>query len=59
MDADEHVVRAGDLAAHERQVLDAVEDALVHVGGELAVAGRDARLGDPPDELLAAGAGSG
>ena len=51
--ADEHVVGAGDLAAHEREVLDAVEQALEHVGGEVAVARRDARLRDPADQLLA------
>ena len=53
VDADEDVGRAGDLAAHEGEVLGAVEDALVDVRGELAVTGRDAGLGDAADQLLA------
>ena len=46
----------GDLAAHEREVLGAVEQRLEHVGGEVAVLGRDARLGHAAHELLAVAA---
>ena len=53
MDPHEHVGLARDLAAHERHVLDAVEQALEHVGGEVAVLRRDARLGHPAHQLLA------
>ena len=54
--AHEHVLLARDLAAHERHVLGAVEQRLEHVAGEVAVAGRDARLGDPAHQLLAVAA---
>ena len=49
----EHVRLTGDVAAHERHVLDPVEQALEHVRGEVAVLRRDAGLGHPPDQLLA------
>ena len=52
----EDVVLAGDVAAHERHVLHAVEQALEHDRGELAVAGGDARLAHSPDQLLAVAA---
>ena len=52
MHAHEHVVVAGHLAAHEREVLDAVEQRLEHVGREVAVLGRDPSLGDATDQLL-------
>ena len=51
--ADEHVLGTRDLAAHERDVLGAVEQRLEHVRGEVAVLGRDARLGDAAHQLLA------
>ena len=51
--AHEHVVLARDLAPHEGDVLGAVEQRLEHVAGEVAVLGRDARLGDPAHQLLA------
>ena len=53
MHAHQHVGLPGDLTPHECHVLDAVEQALEHVRGEVAVLGRDARLGHPPDQLLA------
>ena len=54
MHADQHVVAAvvGDVAAHQRDVLDVVVDARVADRAELAVPGRDARLGDALDVLL-------
>ena len=54
--AHEHVRLARDLAAHEREVLDAVEQRLEHVRGEVAVLRRDARLRHAPHELLAVAA---
>ena len=54
--AHEHVLVAGDLAAHEREVLHAVEQRLEHVRGEVAVLRRDPRLRHPPHELLAVAA---
>ena len=50
--AHEHVALALDRATHHRDVLLAVEHRLVHVRGEVAPRRRDARLGDPTDELL-------
>jgi len=44
--AHEHVGLAGDLTAHEREMLGVVEQRLEHMGGEIAVLRRDARLGD-------------
>ncbi len=44
---------AGDVAPHEREVLDAVEQRLEDVRGELAVLRRDARLRHATHELLA------
>ena len=56
MHPDQHVVpvavRAGDVAADQRDVLDVVVDAGVADGAELAVPGRDAGLGDALDVLL-------
>ena len=51
--AHEHVRLARHLAAHERHVLDPVEQALEHVRGEVAVLRGDAGLGHPADQLLA------
>src|SRR6185369_6445506 len=51
--AHEHVGLPRDVAAHEGHVLDTVEQALEHDRGELAVAGRDARLAHASHELLA------
>ena len=51
--AHQHVVFALHRAAYKREVLLAVEQALVDVAGEVAVVGWDARLGDALDELLA------
>ena len=45
--ADEHVLAVADVAADEGDVVGAVEHRLVADGEELAVAGRDLRLGDP------------
>ncbi len=53
VDADQHVLVARDVAPDEGQVLHSVEQALEDVRGEVAVAGRDARLGHAPHELLA------
>ena len=53
VDAHEHVLVARHLAAHERDVLGAVEQRLEHVRREVTVLGRDARFGDPPHQLLA------
>ena len=50
--AHEHVLLARDLALHERHVLGAVEQRLEHEAGEVAVTGRDARLGHPAHQLL-------
>src|SRR6266542_1643543 len=56
VDPHQHVVLARDLALDQRQVLLAVEDRLVGEGGEVAPLGGDARLGDPPHQLLAVAA---
>ena len=50
----EHVGLARHLTPHERDVLDIVEERPEHVGGEVAVLGRDPSLGDPLHQLLAA-----
>ena len=57
----EHVLLARDLAAHERDVLDVVEERPEHVRGEVAVLRRDPGLGDPlaPASPGAGGAGRG
>jgi hypothetical protein len=47
--AHEDVGAVADVALHERDVLDAVEHRLVADRPELAVGGRDARLGDLAD----------
>lgn len=56
MHADQHVVavpvRAGDVALDQRHVFDVLVDAGVADRAELAVPGRDARLGDTFDVLL-------
>ena len=57
--ADEHVLLARDLAAHERDVLGAVEQRLEHVGGEVAVLRRDARLATRGARASRGGGGSG
>jgi hypothetical protein len=53
---DQHVVavgfRAGDIAAHQRDMLDVLVDAGVTDGAEFAVPGRDAGFGDALDVLL-------
>ncbi len=51
-DQDVATVTLGDVAAHERDVLHLVVDALVPHGGEVAVPGGDPRLGDADDVLL-------
>ena len=48
----EHVVLALHRALHQRDVLLAVEQRLVHVAGEVAPLGGDAGLGDPLHQLL-------
>ena len=45
-------VGPGDVAAHQRDVLDVLVDAGVADGAELAVPGRDPGFGDPLDVLL-------
>ena len=57
MHPDEHVLAVADVAADQRDVLDAVEQAAVADRPELAVRGRDPGLGDPLDWRLGAGAG--
>ena len=50
--ADQDVLAVADVAAHERDVLDAVEQAAVADGGELAVLGREHASPPPRSTLL-------
>ena len=55
----EHVVLALHRALHQRDVLLAVEQRLVHVAGEVAPLGGDAGLGDPLAPASRSGGGTG